>query len=100
MIIVLIFFLHFVFGCFVFYKKWKTESPVSGIINVIFLIIIFAVGWSLSTMFVKLFFENEGFGKHFDRDTISLTLLSLVEFFFYRKYYKGLRSTPIEKEKQ
>jgi hypothetical protein len=32
--------------------------------------------------------EQSGFGIHFDRDTFSLTLLTILEVFFYRIYYK------------
>jgi len=32
--------------------------------------------------------EPEGWGKLFDRDTFSLSLVTIIEFFFYRIYYK------------
>ena len=50
-------------------------------------------------MVCKLFWEPIGFGKHFDRDTISLTILTIVEFFFFRFYFKDLLTTSSGKEK-
>ncbi|KAF0150889.1 MAG: hypothetical protein FD143_2473 [Ignavibacteria bacterium] len=58
-----------------------------SILNLALVIVLFAVGWSIATSVVKLFFEAKGFGIHFDADTISLTLLSIVEYFFYKFYY-------------
>ena len=65
MIIALIFILHLIFILFVIHKRWKTESFKSAIIDFIFIIVVFSVGWSLSTMFVKLFWDPIGFGKYF-----------------------------------
>ena len=59
----------------------------AGLINVILIVILFAVGWSLTTMLAKLLFEPKGFGIQFDRDTISLAVLTVCEYFFYRIYY-------------
>jgi hypothetical protein len=53
------------------------------------------VGWSITTAVVKIFIDSKGFGIQFDSDTISLTLLSIVEFFFYRFYYSE-KETPKE----
>lgn len=103
MIIALIFLLHIVFTIYIFRKKWKADSLSSAFIDLILIVIVFSVGWSVTTMLVKLIFEPEGFGKLFDRDTIALSLLTIGEFFFYRIYYKditkGEKFTEVEKEK-
>ena len=90
MVIAFIFLLHLIFTFYVFYKKWKLDSPSSAFIDLVLIIIIFSVGWSITTMFAKLIWAPEGFGKYFDRDTIALFLLTVGEFFFYRIYYKDL----------
>ena len=43
--------------------------------------------------------EPKGLGMQFDRDAFSLTLLTIIEFFFYKFYYQ---EEPIaaDKEKQ
>ena len=51
-------------------------------------------------MLVKIIFEPEGFGRHFDRDTIALTVLAIFEIFFYRIYYRGGKITEDDKEIQ
>ncbi len=88
MITALIFSVHLVFMLFIFTKKWQDESLSSAFTNLALMIILFAVGWSISTSIVKIFIDNKGFGIQFDSDAISLTLLSIAEFFFYRFYYK------------
>ncbi len=93
MISALIFSAHLFFILIIFTKKWQDESLSSAFINFALIIILFAVGWSIATAVVKLFIDSKGFGIQFDGDTISLTLLSIVEFFFYRFYY-GEKETP------
>ena len=87
MISALIFAAHLVFVAYIFTKKWQDESLSTAFINLALVIVLFAVGWSIATSVVKIFFEPKGFGIQFDADTISLTLLSIVEYFFYKFYY-------------
>lgn len=88
MISALIFAGHLVFMCVIFTKKWQDEKLSSAFINLALIIVLFAVGWSIATSVVKLIFDQKGFGIQFDADTISLTLLSIVEYFFYKFYYR------------
>ncbi len=94
-----IFLLHFIFLVFIVYKKWKEESASAGMMNAILIIVLFAVGWSLSAMIAKIIFPAEGFGKELNLDTLSLILLTIAEFFFYRFYYQDV-FTSNGKEKQ
>lgn len=88
MISALIFAGHLLFMCIIFTKKWQEEKLSSAFINLALMIVLFAVGWSITTSVVKIFFDQKGLGIQFDADTISLTLLSIVEFFFYKFYYR------------
>lgn len=88
MIVGFIFFLHFIFILSIFSKKWQDESITSGITNTFLIIILFAIGWSLTTFLTKIIIEPKGFGIYFDRDTLSLTLLTIGEYFFYKMYYQ------------
>jgi hypothetical protein len=99
MVIAFIFLVHILFVFYILFKRWKKESISSALIDLVLIIILFSVGWSISTMVCKLFWEPIGFGKHFDRDTISLSILTIVEFFFFRTYYKDLLTTSNGKEK-
>jgi formate hydrogenlyase subunit 3/multisubunit Na+/H+ antiporter MnhD subunit len=88
MISALIFSGHLFFLLYIFTKKWQDESITSAFTNLALIIVLFSVGWSISTTIVKLFVDQKGFGIHFDADTISLTMLTIVEYFFYRFYYR------------
>jgi len=99
MIIVIIFILHIIFISYVFIKRLKSDSIGSALTDLVLIIILFSIGWSISTMIAKLFWEPIGFGKYFDRDSIALTILTIAEYFFYRIYFKDLLSTSGEKEK-
>jgi len=99
MIIAVIFSLHPIFLIYIFIKKLRTESLSSAFLNSSLIIIVFSIGWPISTTVTKLFFETEGLGEYFDRDTITLLLLTILEFFFYRFYYKDLFVIEDGKEK-
>ena len=99
MISVLVFFLHIVFAIYILIKTSKQDSIKTGLLNIVFIIIIFSVGWTISTMLVKLFVPSEGFGKDLDADGIALAILAIAEYFFYRRYYKDLWTTEDGTEK-
>ena len=67
--------------------------------NIALIAILFAVGWTITGIVAKLVMEPKGLGMQFDRDAFSLTLLTVIEFFFYKFYYQ---EEPIaaDKEKQ
>ncbi len=87
MITALIFTAHLIFMAVIFTKKWQDESLSSAFINIALIIVLFAVGWSISTSVVKIFIDEKGFGIQFDSDAIALTLLAAGEYFFYKFYY-------------
>jgi hypothetical protein len=95
MISAFIFFAHFIFILLIFTWKWQNDGISSAVMNVSLILILFAVGWTITGMIAKLFMEPKGLGLYFDRDTFSLTLLTIIEFFFYKIYYK--HSTEVDK---
>ena len=99
MITAIIFFAHFIFTLIIFTKKWQDEGLSAAWMNVGLIVILFAVGWTVTGMIAKILMEQEGLGIHFDRDTFSLTLLTIMEVFFYRFYYSDT-VTEVGKEKQ
>lgn len=88
MITAFIFFAHFVFAIIIYTKKWQDEGIKSAILNVVLIGILFSVGWSITGIVAKLVMEQKGFGLQFDRDTFSLTILTIGEYFFYKIYYQ------------
>ena len=97
MITAVIFFVHFLFILIIFTWKWQTDDISTAFTNVALILILFAVGWSITGLIAKLLMEPNGFGLYFDRDTFSLALLVIIEFFFYKIYYK--ESTADDKGK-
>ena len=97
MITAIIFFSHFIFALIIFTKKWQDEGAAQAWMNVGLITILFAVGWTITGMVAKLLMEPKGLGVYFDRDTFSLTLLTIIEVLFYTFYYK---SSPIEDDKE
>ena len=98
MISAFIFFAHFLFILIIFTWKWQSDGISAAFINVALILILFAVGWTITGMVAQLLMEPKGLGSYFDRDTFSLALLTIVEYFFYRIYYK--EPTAAGKEKQ
>jgi hypothetical protein len=98
MISAFIFFAHFLFILIIFTWKWQSDGISAAFINVALILILFAVGWTITGMVAQLLMEPKGLGLYFDRDTFSLALLTMVEYFFYRIYYK--EPTAAGKEKQ
>lgn len=100
MLIALIFFIHCLFALIIFTIKWQEESLPSAFLNVGLIGILFTVGWSITNIIAKIIMEPGGLGLYFDRDTFALTLLTIVEYFFYKMYYKQTAITEADKEKQ
>ncbi|MFC2102978.1 hypothetical protein ACFLSS_00955 [Bacteroidota bacterium] len=67
--------------------------------NAALIIILFAVGWTLTGIISKVLMDQEGFGIYFNRDAFSLTLLTILEYIFYNFFYKT-SSTEDDKETQ
>ena len=99
MITAFIFFIHLIFALVVFTKKWQDDNLASGFQNIALVGILFAVGWTITGIIAKLVMEPKGLGMQFDRDTFSLALLTIAEYFFYRFYYNE-ETTAAGTEKQ
>lgn len=116
MIDVTIFFGHTIFAVYAFARSYQTDGLLQALLNITFIIILFAVGWTISDLFVGLiipaggysipnppglflyglfkmtgFFTpgNGGYGILAPKDTVSLILLTIMEIFFYRFYFKS-----------
>lgn len=99
MISALIFIIHLIFIILLFYRSRNAESAGRAVINVLFVLLIFSVGWALTAFIINLIIPFEGMGKHFDRDTITLTLLTVAEVFFYKNFFRDVFISEDEKEK-
>jgi hypothetical protein len=93
MIALLVFYVHIVAAAAVFTKRWQHGGMVEGALGVLFMALIFFVGWSITSFVMKLFMTQEGLAPWFDRDAASLLLLTAVEGVFYYFFLKEERST-------
>lgn len=89
MIAVFLFYIHVIFALYVFTKRWQEEGLGAAFLILIFVGIIFSVGWTLSYLVSSLIFPPEGLGKFYNRDTISLTIVTVFEYFFYSNYFRA-----------
>ncbi|MDP2885013.1 MAG: hypothetical protein Q8P51_08350 [Ignavibacteria bacterium] len=105
MVAAYIFLLHSVALGYAFVSRKKTGGLSEGLLAVAFMGIVFAVGWTISTMLTNLLFTPEFFikwyyhqtdsfflrilRKEISRDTISLLILMFGEVGFYYLFLKG-----------
>lgn len=94
--------IHIIAAFYAFFHQKKREGWGEGLLAVGFMGIIFAVGWTISTMLTNLLFTPEAFikwyyaetsslfmqtlRKEFNRDTIALLFLVAGEVIFYYLY--------------
>jgi hypothetical protein len=90
MITAIIFSAHILFALIIYTRKWQSDSVSAAWLNVGLIAILFSVGWTITGMIAPLVMEPKGLGILFDRDTFSLSLLSIGEILFYAIYYKGV----------
>ena len=91
MVEILVFYVHIVAVVTMFTKRWQEENLSEGFLVVFFMVLIFFVGWSITTFLMKLLLEKEGFGMFFDRDAASLFLLTVGESILYYFYLRDER---------
>lgn len=98
MIAAFIFVLHFCAAVYAF-VKYKKDGIGEGFLAVAFVVIIFAVGWTIATMIAKIVYPDvlvahwvaglqatrysRMLAKELTIDTFSLVLLTIGESFFY-----------------
>jgi len=91
MITLFIFYLHTVGAVTAFTRRWQESGLGEGVLALAFIALIFSVGWSISAFLLGLFVEKKGFGIWFDRDAMSLVLLTMMEALFYYAQLKRKR---------
>jgi hypothetical protein len=88
MIPVLIFYFHVVFLVYLFSKNYIEENFLSGFLSVLFVVIIFSVGWTISEFIMSFFMESKGLSLLLPRAAFSRILLTVIELIFYKFYFK------------
>lgn len=107
MIAVLILIAHAAAAVYAF-MKYRKEGIGEGILATAFVVIIFSVGWTISTMLAKIVFPTDlaahwisnlqgsatsrTIAKELTLDTFSLVLLTCIECVFYYFYLRSERN--------
>jgi len=88
MISLIVFYIHIIAMAYFFTREHQKEGLSAGFLTLGFMVLIFSVGWTISTMAVKQVMEPEGFGHWLDRDAMSLLLLTIGEAVLYFYYFR------------
>ncbi|MFZ4620605.1 MAG: hypothetical protein ACOYNS_08600 [Bacteroidota bacterium] len=94
MIPLIIFYLHIVGITIAFTAEYQKEDLSAGLLSVGFVVLIFSVGWSISSFVLKYLIGEAGFGMWMNRDSLSLLLLTIAEGLFYFLYFKESDAAP------
>ena len=98
MVELLVFYVHIVAVIAMFTKRRQEEGLSEGFLVVFFMVLIFFVGWSITSFLMKLLMEKEGFGMFLDRDASSLLLLTVGESVLYYFYLRDEKKPEISDE--
>jgi hypothetical protein len=92
MVTLFVFYIHTVAAVYTFTEQYQEEGIGAGTLAVAFMGIVFSVGWSISTFVLKFLVSERGFGIYFNRDAMSLAVLTAGEAMFYYFYLKGTKT--------
>ncbi len=91
MVTLFVFYIHTVAAVYTFTEQYQEEGMGAGVLAVAFMGIVFSVGWSISTFILKFLIDEKGFGMYFNRDALSLAVLTIGEAVFYYLYMRGMK---------
>lgn len=89
MIPLVVFYAHIVGFSYAFTREYQREGLSAGFLTVGFLVLIFSVGWSISSFAFKNIIGEAGFGHWLNRDALSLLALSVGEGLLYYIYFRN-----------
>ena len=96
MIPLIIFYLHIIGISAAFTSEYQKDGISSAFLSVGFIVLIFSVGWTISTFMLKYIISEAGFGMWLNRDAFSLLLLTIGETIFYYNYFSEENKYPLE----
>ncbi|MBV6477894.1 MAG: hypothetical protein HGGPFJEG_00639 [Ignavibacteria bacterium] len=114
MIIAVIYFIHVIFIVYAFAKSYQSDGWLQAFLNIGFIITLFAVSLTVCELIVGIFIPDAGYTLKMPgnqvllffmkisgfysqqgtqitltpKDSITLVCVTLLEFFFYRFYFK------------
>ncbi len=98
MIPLIIFYIHIIGFTAAFTSEYQKEGIGAGFLTLGFMVLIFSVGWSISTFVLRYLMSEAGFGIWLNRDAVSLLLLSIGEAIFYYRYFREKKAPETAKK--
>ncbi|MFZ1320087.1 MAG: hypothetical protein WAT71_00890 [Ignavibacteria bacterium] len=121
MIIAVIYFIHVIFAVYAFSKSYQNDGLLQAFLNLGFIITLFAVSLTVCELIVGFFISDTGYNMNLPvnsvllfflkisgfyaqqgnvitltpKDTITLILVTMLEFSFYKFYFKKTEITKI-----
>ncbi|MBK8552646.1 MAG: hypothetical protein IPL53_16875 [Ignavibacteria bacterium] len=121
MIIAVIYFIHVIFAAYAFCRSYQNDGWLQAFLNLGFIITLFAVSLTVCELFVGIFIPDTGYRMQIPdnqvllfllkisgfyaqqgttitltpKDSITLLFVAVLEFFFYRFYFKKASVTKI-----
>lgn len=121
MIIAIIYFIHVIFAVYAFCKSYQNDGWLQAFLNLGFIVTLFAVSLTVCEMIVGVFISDSGYRMQIPsnpvvlfllkisgfyaqqgstitltpKDSVTLICVSLMEFFFYRFYFKKTGVTKV-----
>lgn len=93
MIPLIVFYIHIIGFTYAFTREYQREGISAGFLTLGFLVLIFSVGWSISSFAFKYLVDEAGFGIWLNRDALSLLALSVGEGLLYYFYFGSEKSS-------
>ena len=87
MIELLIFHLHICASLYAFTKNWQNRGLKEGFLAVMTIGLIFSIGWALTGFIANIIMPAKFNTRFFTKDTLSLLLLLIPEFFFFKYFF-------------
>ena len=121
MIIAIIYFVHVIFAVYAFSRSYQSDGWLQAFLNLGFIITLFAVSLTVCELIVGIFISDAGYRLQMPsnpvllfflkisgfyaqqgstitltpKDSITLIFVSLLEFTFYRFYFKKVSVTKV-----
>ncbi|MCX6154892.1 MAG: hypothetical protein NT007_12110 [Candidatus Kapabacteria bacterium] len=87
MIELFIFHLHIIGSLYAFTKNWQNRSFKEGFLALMVIGVFFSIGWALTGAIAGVIWPSKLNSQYFTRDTLSLVLLLIPEYFFFKYFF-------------
>ena len=87
MIEIFIFELHILAIVYAFVKNFQQNSIKEGFLAVIIILLIFSIGWALTSSLSHALYPDDWKSIYFNADSLALILLVIPESYFFYQYF-------------